>query len=88
MMHCTFGAIRQDRNESNADQRVLSSSTIAALRGFYAERETQEKRFEDLKAQIESQALPTPLSMDMFSEDWNASQFWVFTMEAFTEPHS
>ena len=38
------------------------------------EKEDQEKRFERLKAVSES---GKKLSMDMFSENWNASQFWV-----------
>lgn len=86
MMRRMFLVIREEKNKSNVKQRVLSSSTIAALQEFYTERDIQEKRFEDLKARIESQTLQAPFSMDMFSEDWNASQFWVFTM-ACTEPH-
>lgn len=34
-------------------------------------------RFQDLKSDFEQKNSQTHLSMDMFSEDWNASQFWV-----------
>ena len=51
----------------------LSSSTMAALQEYYKEKAEQDSRFEDLKAASE----PTKWSMDLFAEDWNASQFWV-----------
>ncbi|KAL9000912.1 MAG: hypothetical protein Q9169_000667 [Polycauliona sp. 2 TL-2023] len=54
----------------------LPADTIALLGDFYSEREQNEKRFEDLKAQTEDDRLQTPLSMTTFTEDWNASQFW------------
>ncbi len=57
--------------------RELSADTLAVLEDFYSQREQTEKRFEDLKLQMEQQQPKTPLSMSMFSEDWNASQFWV-----------
>ncbi|KAL8909294.1 MAG: hypothetical protein Q9207_000304 [Kuettlingeria erythrocarpa] len=56
--------------------RKLSADTLAVLGDFYSEREQNEKRFEDLKVQMEQQQPKTPLSMSIFSEDWNASQFW------------
>ncbi len=62
-----------------SSKRELSSSAFAALEEFYNEREVTEKRFEDLKAGLNLESPPSvALSMDMFSEDWNASQFWVF----------
>lgn len=57
--------------------RELHSDTLAALQEFYLERDSQEKRFQDLKKDIEQKGSQAQLSMDMFSEDWNASQFWV-----------
>lgn len=53
----------------------LPGDTIAALQEFYTERELSAKRFEELKAGLEGR--PQILSMNMFTEDWNASQFWV-----------
>ena len=52
----------------------MSGSTLAALQEFYAERNDEERRADDLKSAIET---GQKLSMDMFKEDWNASQFWV-----------
>ena len=37
----------------------------------------QRKRFEDLKSAAEQPNHEDILSMDMFTEDWNSSQFWV-----------
>ncbi|KAL9013521.1 MAG: hypothetical protein Q9173_001780 [Seirophora scorigena] len=54
----------------------LSADTLAALGEFYSEREQNEKRLENLRAQTEQQQPQLPLSMNMFMEDWNASQFW------------
>ena len=54
----------------------LPGDTIAALREFYTERELSAKRFEELKADLEER--PQILSINMFMEDWNASQFWVW----------
>jgi hypothetical protein len=54
---------------------VLSGSALAALQEFYAEKDVQQKRFEELQAAAENPN--RPLSMEMFTEDWNASQFWV-----------
>lgn len=57
-------------------ERELSADTLAILGAFYSEKEQNERQFEDMKAQMEQQCLQAPLSMDLFSEDWNASQFW------------
>ncbi|CAF9942811.1 MAG: hypothetical protein ALECFALPRED_010083 [Alectoria fallacina] len=56
--------------------RELHSDTLAALKDFYSDRELKEKRFQDLKSDIEQNSSQVQLSMDMFSEDWNTSQFW------------
>jgi len=58
----------------------LSGSALAALQEFYKERDERQKQFEDLKAVSEENATgnsKVPLSMDVFAEDWNESQFWV-----------
>lgn len=70
--HWNFTSIESDRYASE-----LSSNTLAALQEFYLETELKEKRFEDLKTDVEEKSLQAQLSMDMFSENWNASQFWV-----------
>ncbi|KAL8975619.1 MAG: hypothetical protein Q9197_000169 [Variospora fuerteventurae] len=61
---------------NDEDIPTLSADTLAALGDFYSEREQNEKRLEDLEAQMEQQQPQAPLSMNMFLEDWNASQFW------------
>ncbi|MCJ1320857.1 hypothetical protein MMC15_006198 [Xylographa vitiligo] len=53
----------------------LSGDTLAALQEFYNDRDSQDKRFQRLKLAAESNSQQV-LSMDMFTEDWNASQFW------------
>ncbi|KAL8812363.1 MAG: hypothetical protein Q9200_001089 [Gallowayella weberi] len=58
------------------DMPQLSADTLAILGDFYSERAQNEKQFEDLKAQKAQDRVEAPLSMTMFSEDWNASQFW------------
>ena len=63
---------------STADQtRALSSSTLDALKEFYADRDARLKQFEDLKNVAEVASDNAPLTMDAFAEDWNESQFWV-----------
>ena len=69
----------QDGLSAELARRKLSAATMALLGDFYSEREQNEQRFENLKAHTEDNQLRTPLSMSMFTEDWNASQFWVNT---------
>ena len=60
------------------ENRALSSSTLDALKEFYADRDARLKQFEDLKTVAEQNAeRGVPLTMDAFAEDWNESQFWV-----------
>jgi hypothetical protein len=56
-------------------RRQLSGDALAALKDFYGERDAREKQFENLKSQAEDE-FEGKLSMDAFTEDWNASQFW------------
>ncbi|KIW00382.1 uncharacterized protein PV09_08092 [Verruconis gallopava] len=59
------------------DVPQLSAATLDILKEFYSERDARQKAFEDLKAQAEDEFDgKKPLSMDAFTEDWNASQFW------------
>jgi hypothetical protein len=56
-------------------RRQLSGSALDALKEFYGERDARQKQFENLKSQAEDD-FEGKLSMDAFTEDWNASQFW------------
>ena len=58
--------------------RELHGDTLAALQEFYSERDSKEQSFRDLKSDVEAKSSQANLSMDMFSEDWNQSQFWVY----------
>ena len=60
-----------------APPRELHGDTLAALQEFYSERLSREERFQDLENDVERKSSQAQLSMDTFSEDWNASQFWV-----------
>lgn len=64
----------------------MSSSTLDALKAFYAERDAHSEKFAKLQVEAEERlvaggvgdsANQGPLSMDLFTEDWNESQFWV-----------
>jgi hypothetical protein len=56
----------------------LDPSTLALLQEFYTERDEREKQFEDLKSKAEDDFddVSKPLSMDLFTESWQDSQFW------------
>ncbi|KAK4941954.1 Protein-lysine N-methyltransferase efm5 [Elasticomyces elasticus] len=58
------------------DAPQLSASALDALKDFYGERDARLQQFEDLKNQTEDDFGTKPLSMEAFTEDWNASQFW------------
>ena len=61
--------------QSNSDRiRTLSGNALAALQEFYSERKDEEQSASDLTTAIET---GEKLSMNMFKENWNASQFWV-----------
>ncbi|KAG7284166.1 hypothetical protein NEMBOFW57_010527 [Staphylotrichum longicolle] len=66
-------------HESDDEELSLSSSTLDALKQFYAERDERAEQFAKLQAQAEEQhagQAAKPLSMEAFGEDWNESQFW------------
>lgn len=67
-------------DDDDDDIPKLPGDTIAALQEFYTERELSTKRFEELKTGLEEH--PQILSMNMFMEDWNASQFWVWFLSS------
>jgi len=50
---------------------------LDALKDFYSEKDAHAKHFENLKSSAENDFDETKLSMDLFAEDWNVSQFWV-----------
>ncbi|OCL10449.1 N-6 adenine-specific DNA methyltransferas-like protein 2 [Glonium stellatum] len=63
--------------DDDDDIPQLSAGALDALKEFYGERDTRQKQFEDLKSQAENDFDgKTQLSMEAFTEDWNASQFW------------
>ncbi|KAF1956862.1 hypothetical protein CC80DRAFT_412383 [Byssothecium circinans] len=53
----------------------LPADTLDLLKEFYGERDARQKQFEDLKVKAEDD-FEGKLSMEAFTEDWNASQFW------------
>lgn len=65
-------------HDEENDIPQLSGDTLQLLREFHSERDAHAKLFEDLKAQAEDnfETGNAKLTMDIFSEDWNASQFW------------
>lgn len=56
--------------------RTLSPFALEALAQFHAEKEAHRHKFEKLQAEAE-EVEDEPLSMELFGEDWNESQFWV-----------
>ncbi|KAK4108206.1 hypothetical protein N656DRAFT_446691 [Canariomyces notabilis] len=68
-------------HDSDDEELTLSSSTLDALKQFYAERDARAEQFAKLKAQAEEQHAAAAtnagqLSIEAFTEDWNESQFW------------
>lgn len=50
--------------------------TLALLQSFYTTRDAALSSFTDMTSAIGLTHIKYPLSMSMFTEDWNASQFW------------
>lgn len=84
--------------QTNTIPRTLSSHALDALKDFYTERDEKTKKFEELKAAAQERLdaateadaaaaleakLTYPLSMSLFGEDWNESQFWVRASSGF-----
>ncbi|KAM0324540.1 hypothetical protein ACHAQA_007925 [Verticillium albo-atrum] len=64
-------------SDSDDESLALSSHALAALAEFNAEKDAHKRRFEALNAKAEADAIAdVPLSMAIFEEDWNKSQFW------------
>jgi hypothetical protein len=69
---------KEDETQAKHYKSQLSVGALDALKEFYGERDTRQKQFEDLKSQAENDFDGKKLlSMEAFTEDWNASQFWV-----------
>ncbi|KAK5069440.1 Protein-lysine N-methyltransferase efm5 [Exophiala xenobiotica] len=58
------------------DIPVLSGNTLAALQDFYNMRNKDQDAFEQLRSFTSHGDKSEILSISMFKEDWNASQFW------------
>jgi hypothetical protein len=62
---------------AHALRSQLSADTLKLLQDFRNDQDAQAKQFEKLKSEAESNfENGGTFSMDMFGEDWNASQFW------------
>ncbi|KAI9822347.1 MAG: hypothetical protein M1827_000066 [Pycnora praestabilis] len=55
----------------------LSSPTLEALKDFCSDRDHRQKQFEDLRSLAVEDASLRTFTMEAFTENWNASQFWV-----------
>ena len=65
-------------DDDDDDVPQLPADTLQLMKNFKSEREAAEKQFEDMKTQSENafDSRSGKLSMELFGEDWNASQFW------------
>ena len=66
--------------DDDDDVPQLSADTLGLLQDFLSEKDAKAKQFEDLKAKaeedFEKNGRNGKLSMTLFGEDWQASQFW------------
>ncbi|KAK4549131.1 hypothetical protein LTR36_007588 [Oleoguttula mirabilis] len=64
--------------DADDDVPALPADTLLLLQAFATEKDARAKQFEDLKAKAEHDFDDGngKLSMDLFGEDWNQSQFW------------
>lgn len=65
-------------SDDDEDIPVLSRDTLAALQDFYTERHQELDAFEQLRSTTQASHgdKSSTLSISLFKEDWNASQFW------------
>lgn len=65
-------------DDDDDDVPRLQADTLQLLQDFQKEKDERSKKFESLKNQAEDRFRESEgkLSMDLFTEDWNASQFW------------
>ncbi|KAK3677433.1 Protein-lysine N-methyltransferase efm5 [Recurvomyces mirabilis] len=66
--------------DDDDDIPQLSADTLGLLQDFLSEKDAKAKQFEELKAKaeedFEKDGQDGKLSMALFDEDWQASQFW------------
>ena len=65
-------------DDNDDDILKLSDNALAALQAFRAEKEEIIQQFSQLNASAELQ-FQKRVTMDLFQEDWQLSQFWVFS---------
>jgi len=68
--------------EPEPDSPVLSAVALQALADFHTEQALQLENFDRLNSTLDASSQGDALSMDLFPEDWNASQFWYDTASA------
>jgi len=54
----------------------LSGTALDALQDFYTMRNKDQDAFEQLRSSTSHRDKSEILSISMFKEDWNTSQFW------------
>jgi hypothetical protein len=64
--------------DDEPEERMLALSTaaMAALQEFYSDQANLDAKFSALKEASETRF--DSIQMDLFQEDWQLSQFWVF----------